>query len=77
MLIGERKYRRSSKASYQERRHSGIIQDGDEYAIVGDEEDLQSRSPFLGGVSRGQFWLIFGGMLIMYFIACFDGTIMV
>jgi len=77
MLRGERKYRRLSKASHQEpRRLSGDSRDENEYAVV-DEEDLELKSPFLGGVSRGQFWLIFGGMLIMYFIACFDGTIMV
>lgn len=76
MLRGERKYRRPSRASYQERRRSVISQNGSEYA-VDDEEEQEIKTPFLAGVSRSQFWLIFGGMLIMYFIACFDGTIMV
>jgi MFS family permease len=32
--------------------------------------------PFLGGVSVGRFWLVFGIIILIYFIACFDGTIM-
>jgi hypothetical protein len=43
------------------------------------EEDAESepKSPFLAGVSVGTFWLIFGGILVTYFVACFDSTIMV
>ena len=43
------------------------------------EEDVESepKSPFLAGVSVGTFWLIFGGILVTYFVACFDSTIMV
>jgi hypothetical protein len=42
-----------------------------------DEEDSTSKSPFLGGVGVVRFWLIFGGVLFNYFVACFDSTIMV
>ncbi|KAH8900049.1 major facilitator superfamily transporter [Thozetella sp. PMI_491] len=34
------------------------------------------KSPFLGGVSTGRFWVIFGTTLVTQFIANFDGTIM-
>jgi hypothetical protein len=44
----------------------------------GTEMDAEeaSKSPFLGGISVGRFWLIFGQILLTYFTACFDGTIM-
>lgn len=74
MLRGERKYRRFSKSSVHER--TRLIGEAVQDAIQ-DGEEIEVQSPFLGGVSVGQFWLIFGGILIMYFIACFDGTIMV
>ncbi|KAI9683615.1 MAG: hypothetical protein M1829_004919 [Trizodia sp. TS-e1964] len=33
-------------------------------------------SQFLTGVSKRTFWLIFGGVLLTYFVACFDSTLM-
>lgn len=33
-------------------------------------------SPYLGGVSVARFWIIFIGIEVAYFIACFDSTIM-
>ncbi|KIM94697.1 hypothetical protein OIDMADRAFT_45633 [Oidiodendron maius Zn] len=36
-----------------------------------------SKSPYLGGVCVARFWLIFGGVLFNFFVACFDSTIMV
>jgi hypothetical protein len=46
---------------------------------ISSEDDAESepKSPFLAGVSVGTFWLIFGGILVTYFVACFDSTIMV
>ena len=41
------------------------------------DEEQDSKSPFLAGVSVSRFWLIFGGILACYFVACFDSTIMV
>jgi hypothetical protein len=78
MLRGPRRYS-ISKNSIKPRRKStvsansihGSISEGEE------EEETTPRSPFLGGVSTPQFWLIFSGILISYFVACFDGTIMV
>ena len=78
MLRGPRKYRRGSKASSHVgngRRKSFSSVLGHEGAIDDDEDDLES--PFRGGISAARFWLIFGGILIMYFVACFDSTIMV
>lgn len=46
---------------------------------VGDPESAireEDESPFLGGVSVAQFWVIFAGILANYFVACFDSTIM-
>lgn len=40
-------------------------------------EDGISKSPYLGGVGVVRFWLIFGGILFNFFVACFDSTIMV
>ncbi|TDZ58615.1 putative transporter [Colletotrichum trifolii] len=35
-----------------------------------------ASTPYLGGISRSRFWFIFAEILLTYFIACFDGTIM-
>ncbi|KIN00412.1 hypothetical protein OIDMADRAFT_55005 [Oidiodendron maius Zn] len=46
----------------------------------GDQEPIEdglSKSPYLGGVGVVRFWLIFGGVLFNFFVACFDSTIMV
>ncbi|KAI0996538.1 hypothetical protein K3495_g11643 [Podosphaera aphanis] len=37
----------------------------------------KAKSPYLAGVSVRRFWLIFCVILATYFIACFDGTLMV
>jgi hypothetical protein len=50
-----------------------VIDEGEEET----DEDTKPKSPFLAGVSVGRFWLIFGGILTAYFVACFDSTIMV
>jgi MFS family permease len=41
-----------------------------------DEDPPKSKSPYLAGVSVPRFWLIFSTVLLAYFVACFDGTIM-
>ncbi|KAF4542245.1 Multidrug resistance protein fnx1 [Lasiodiplodia theobromae] len=41
-----------------------------------DESNRSNDSPYLGGVSVTKFWLIFGGVLLQYFVACFDSTLM-
>lgn len=38
--------------------------------------DGGDASPYLGGVSVARFWIIFVGIEVAYFIACFDSTIM-
>lgn len=35
-----------------------------------------STTPFLNNTSTTRFWFIFSTILLAYFIACFDGTIM-
>jgi hypothetical protein len=76
MPRGPRKYgtaqkgsRPSSHASSGRMPISGTIEDG--------QEEGEDKSPFLGGVSVARFWLIFGGILFNFFLACFDSTIMV
>ncbi|KAF2143790.1 uncharacterized protein K452DRAFT_285828 [Aplosporella prunicola CBS 121167] len=45
-------------------------------ALAEEEEDTRSKSPYLNGVSVTRFWLIYGGVLLQYFVASFDSTIM-
>jgi len=33
-------------------------------------------TPYLSGVSPARFWTLFAGIMITYFVACFDSTIM-
>lgn len=81
MLRGPRRYsitkvgRKPSFASLQRRLSRSTI--GDESIIEEDDEEPEPKTPFLAGVSVGRFWLIFGGILVCYFVACFDSTIMV
>lgn len=35
-----------------------------------DESNRSNDSPYLGGVSVTKFWLIFGGVLLQYFVSC-------
>lgn len=41
-----------------------------------DNSPDSNASPYLGGVSVARFWIIFIGIEVAYFIACFDSTIM-
>jgi hypothetical protein len=81
MLRGPRRYssksRRSSYASTRRRSVASGVVVGDEEAITEeDDDDELNQSPFLGNVSVGRFWLIYGGVLANLFVACFDTTIM-
>lgn len=80
-----------SRSSLSLSRHSQIyeavtIADEEEHTFEGEQvrEDeneenkslWKNKSPFLGGISKERFWLCFGVILSVYFISCFDGTIM-
>ena len=81
MLRGPRKWgalhsgsRRSSvvrRRSLASIRTEEDIEEGE----VESEENGSSKSPFLAGVGVTRFWLIFGGVLANYFVACFDSTV--
>ncbi|KAK2010869.1 major facilitator superfamily transporter [Colletotrichum eremochloae] len=49
--------------------------DSDAVSVSGSSTTAVS-TPFLNGLSRSRFWFIFAEILLTYFIACFDGTIM-
>lgn len=86
MLRGPRRYstvKSNSRRSSRVRRRSFASSIGSAQAAIpegseedSDSEDGISKSPFIG-VSRARFWLVFGGVLANYFVACFDSTIMV
>ncbi|KAJ4294796.1 hypothetical protein N0V88_005030 [Collariella sp. IMI 366227] len=44
--------------------------------LAAPEEDSQSDNPYLGGVTVTRFWLLFVQIMVAYFVACFDSTIM-
>jgi hypothetical protein len=87
MLRGPRRYsvvrsgsQAPSHASDRRKSWASTIGSNREVIDEGEEEtdgDTKPKSPFLAGVSVGRFWLIFGGILTAYFVACFDSTIMV
>ncbi|KAK8231695.1 major facilitator superfamily domain-containing protein [Phyllosticta capitalensis] len=41
-----------------------------------DDRHESDSSPYRGGVSVTQFWFIFVGICLTYFVACFDSTLM-
>ncbi|KAJ3946425.1 hypothetical protein N0V92_013416 [Colletotrichum tropicale] len=84
LLRGPRRYsktsnRRPSLASRSDRSDSGL-----ETAVTVADDDASDAAsissvestPYLNGISRSRFWFIFAEILLTYFIACFDGTIM-
>jgi MFS family permease len=87
MLRGPRKYgtlksqyRSSSRASSRRKSFASTVGSFREGIAEGEETEEDKslpKSPFLAGVSVTRFWLIFSGILVSYFVACFDGTIMV
>ncbi|TVY87260.1 putative MFS-type transporter [Lachnellula willkommii] len=85
MLRGPRRYgaakskhRATSHASSRRKSFTSTNSSIPEEVIdEGEEDKSASESPFLAGVSVTRFWIIFAGILVSYFVACFDSTIMV
>ncbi|KAK2034470.1 major facilitator superfamily transporter [Colletotrichum zoysiae] len=91
LLRGPRRYstasktRRSSLASRTdcEAGAAAVVDSGsdsdsdrDSDAVSLSGSSTTASTPFLNGISRSRFWFIFGEIMLTYFIACFDGTIM-
>jgi MFS family permease len=79
LLRGPRVYGRMHRGSRRPSHSSGtkisiVSKSGGEQESI---EDGLSKSPYIGGVGVVRFWLIFGGVLFNFFVACFDSTIMV
>ncbi|GKT47348.1 putative transporter [Colletotrichum spaethianum] len=78
LLRGPRRYstasknRRPSLASRSDH-EAGAIDDQDSDAV---SVSSTASTPYLNGISRSRFWFIFAEILLTFFIACFDGTIM-
>ncbi|TEY79609.1 hypothetical protein BOTCAL_0043g00130 [Botryotinia calthae] len=66
--------RNSSRVSTRRRSISGSIR---RIRKTIEDDDEESKSPFLGGVGVKRFWLIFGGVLLTYTLSSFDSTIKV
>ncbi|TGO15055.1 hypothetical protein BTUL_0045g00650 [Botrytis tulipae] len=66
--------RNSSRVSTRRKSIAGSIRSIRETI---EDDDEESKSPFLGGVGVKRFWLIFGGVLLTYTLSSFDSTIMV
>ncbi|KZL81709.1 major facilitator superfamily transporter [Colletotrichum incanum] len=81
LLRGPRRYSTASKnrrpslasRSDHEATEPGAIDDQDSDAV---SVSSTASTPYLNGISRSRFWFIFAEILLTYFIACFDGTIM-
>lgn len=78
LLRGDRKYSSSSRAGrptpvFSSRRPS-VASEALEDEVVSELDG--APPPFLGGISHGRFWWIFGSVLALHFVSCFDGTIM-
>ncbi|OHF02214.1 major facilitator superfamily transporter [Colletotrichum orchidophilum] len=85
LLRGPRRYstaskpRRPSLASRSDRASVTGVAAVDDYLDNDDAVSISSSvasTPYLNGISRSRFWFIFAEILLTYFIACFDGTIM-
>lgn len=44
--------------------------------LAADAPSDTAASPYLGGLSRARFWVLFLQIMIGYFVCCFDGTIL-
>lgn len=83
LLRGDRKYSSSSRAGrpplvFSSRRPS-VTSEALEDEVVAELDRAgpgADKAPFLGGISHGRFWWIFGNVLALHFVSCFDGTIM-
>lgn len=58
----------------EEEEEGGGEEEEEEEELV--DEIRKGASPYLGGVSVGRFWMLFGQIMVGYFISCFDSTIM-
>ncbi|WQF80417.1 Putative sugar transporter, major facilitator superfamily, MFS transporter superfamily [Colletotrichum destructivum] len=89
LLRGPRRYSTASKnrrPSLASRSDRDAVADSAAAAYSDDDRDRDSddavsvssaaSTPYLNGISRSRFWFIFAEILLTYFIACFDGTIM-
>lgn len=87
LLRGDRKYSSTSRAgrpppvfSVFSSRRPSVASEVLEDEVAGleraGEPDTDKAAPFLGGISHGRFWWIFGNILALHFVSCFDGTIM-
>ena len=52
------------------------LSDEDITASKRDNDEDTLKTPYLGGVSPARFWVIFLQIMVVYFVACFDSTIM-
>jgi len=48
----------------------------DSSSSVSEDVNGTHKTPYLGGVSPPRFWVLFISLMIAYFVACFDSTIM-
>lgn len=84
LLRGDRKYSSTSRAGrpppvFSSRRPSvasEALEDEVVAELLGAGPGADKAAPFLGGISHGRFWWIFGNVLALHFVSCFDGTIM-
>ncbi len=62
--------------------HDNVVEAVDESVAIGLGPDIVHVSPFAktsdftGNVSKTRFWLLFGCILLQYFVAMFDSTLM-
>lgn len=78
LLRGDRKYSSSGRAGHPPHfvssRRPSVTSEALEDEVAA--ELGADKAPFLGGISHGRFWWIFGNVLALHFVSCFDGTIM-
>ncbi|OCK78855.1 MFS general substrate transporter [Lepidopterella palustris CBS 459.81] len=56
--------------------HSHWLAPDEDGGTTAEPEVAEQGEPYLGGVSKTKFWFIFSGILLGYFIALFDSTLM-
>lgn len=78
LLRGDRKYSSSGRAGHPPHVFSSPRPSVTSEALEDEvaAEIGADKAPFLGGISHGRFWWIFGNVLALHFVSCFDGTIM-
>lgn len=76
-----RHHRRASTQAPKIKRSSALvteeeIEDNSDPEATADDDDVDAKKSFIIDTDPSRFWRIFMGILMTYFIACFDGTIM-